>query len=95
MGIRLPGVLRARQFLRRAILTSMATDVPKGHLAVYVGENQTTKKRYVVPVSFLNQATFQELLSRAEEENGFVHPMGGLTIPCNEELFINLTAYWH
>ncbi|PIA56067.1 hypothetical protein AQUCO_00700425v1 [Aquilegia coerulea] len=65
MGIRLPGgVLRAKQFLRRATLTSIATDVPKGHFTVYVGEKQSTKKRYVVPVSFLNQPTFQELLSR-------------------------------
>ncbi|PIA56072.1 hypothetical protein AQUCO_00700428v1 [Aquilegia coerulea] len=92
MGIRLPGgMLRAKQFLQRATLTSMATEVPKGHLAVYVGEH-TSKKRYVVPMSFLNQPTFQDLLSKAEEEYGFVHPMGGLTIPCNEDMFINLTS---
>ena len=65
-------------------------DVPKGYLAVYVGENQ--KKRFIVPISFLNQPSFQKLLSIAEEEFGFNHPMGGLTIPCREEVFIDLTS---
>ncbi|CAB4319522.1 unnamed protein product [Prunus armeniaca] len=46
----------------------------------YVGESE--KQRFVVPISFLNQPAFQELLSEAEEEFGFDHPMGGLTIPC-------------
>ncbi|XVF45408.1 hypothetical protein PTKIN_Ptkin02bG0203300 [Pterospermum kingtungense] len=64
--------------------------VPKGFLAVYVGETQ--KKRYVVPVTFLNQPSFQALLSKAEEEFGFDHPMGGLTIPCREETFVNVTS---
>ncbi|KAF8094618.1 hypothetical protein N665_0359s0058, partial [Sinapis alba] len=63
---------------------------PKGFLAVYVGESQ--KKRYVVPVSYLSQPSFQALLSKAEEEFGFTHPMGGLTIPCPEDIFINVTA---
>ncbi|CAN0910051.1 Auxin-responsive protein SAUR50 [Linum grandiflorum] len=53
-------------------------DVPKGHFAVYVGENRT---RYIVPISFLTHPEFQFLLSRAEEEFGFDHDMG-LTIPC-------------
>ncbi|MCL7031803.1 hypothetical protein MKW94_022850 [Papaver nudicaule] len=65
------------------------TIIPKGHLAVYVGE---FKKRFVVPVSYLNNNSFQELLSRAEEEYGFDHPMGGLTIPCDEDTFIDLTS---
>jgi|UniRef100_B9HRC8 SAUR family protein len=30
--------------------------------------------------SYLNQPTFQDLLVQAEEEFGYVHPMGGLTI---------------
>ncbi|KAK9155589.1 hypothetical protein Sjap_003069 [Stephania japonica] len=57
---------------------------------MYVG--QTEKKRFVVPVSYLNHPSFQELLSSAEEEFGFSHPMGGLTIPCKESTFINLTS---
>ncbi|CAB4290011.1 unnamed protein product [Prunus armeniaca] len=46
----------------------------------------------MVPISFLSQPSFQELLSKAEEEFGFDHPMGGLTIQCREEIFINLTS---
>ena len=65
-------------------------DVPKGHFAVYVGENQ--KKRFVVPVSLLSQTSFQELLVQAEDEYGFDHPMGGLTIPCSEHAFIDLIS---
>ncbi|KAL8228877.1 hypothetical protein R6Q57_013777 [Mikania cordata] len=65
-------------------------DVPKGHLAVYVGEIQ--RKRFVVPLSYLDQPVFQDLLRRSEEEFGFNHPMGGLTIPCCEEVFNHLTS---
>ncbi|CAN1143138.1 Auxin-responsive protein SAUR20 [Linum perenne] len=65
-------------------------NVPKGFLVVYVGETQ--KKRFVVPLSYLNQPLSQDLLSMAEEEFGFDHPMGGLTIPCSEELFISVTS---
>ncbi|KAL7258784.1 hypothetical protein ACSBR1_004816 [Camellia fascicularis] len=70
--------------------SSAAVDVPKGYLAVYVGESE--KKRFVIPISYLNQPSFQDLLSQAEEEFGFDHPMGGLTIPCKEVIFINLTS---
>ncbi|XP_015082408.1 auxin-induced protein 15A-like [Solanum pennellii] len=62
-------------------------DVPKGHFAVYVGEKQ--KNRFVIPVSFLSEPLFQDLLSQAEEEFGFDHPMGGVTIPCSEDVFID------
>ncbi|XWS40136.1 hypothetical protein CRYUN_Cryun18bG0114200 [Craigia yunnanensis] len=39
--------------------------------------------------------TFQELLNQAEEEFGFDHPTGGLTIPCAEEAFIELACSWN
>ncbi|KAK9047925.1 hypothetical protein SSX86_016565 [Deinandra increscens subsp. villosa] len=65
-------------------------DVPKGCLAVYVGEVQKT--RFVVPLSFLEYPPFQELLRQSEEEFGFDHPMGGLTIRCNEEAFVHLIS---
>ncbi|XP_073141623.1 uncharacterized protein [Henckelia pumila] len=71
--------------------TSMGAGVPRGHFVVYVGES-TEKKRFVVPISYLNEPLFQDLLSRAEEEFGFNHPTGGLTIPCNEDQFTNLTS---
>ncbi|CAN1218634.1 Auxin-responsive protein SAUR21 [Linum perenne] len=70
--------------------SSRFQDVPKGFLAVYVGEKH--KKRFVVPLSYLSQPLFQDLLSMAEEEFGFDHSMGGLTIPCSEETFISATS---
>ena len=63
-------------------------DVPKGHFAVYVGENRS---RYIIPISWLAHPEFQTLLQRAEEEFGFNHDMG-LTIPCEEVAFRNLTS---
>ncbi|CAN6848328.1 unnamed protein product [Brassica oleracea var. botrytis] len=64
----------------------------KGFLVVYVGEDQVQKKRFLVPVSYLNQPSFQALLNKSEEVFGFDHPMGGLTIPCPEDTFITVTS---
>lgn len=61
-------------------------DVPKGHFAVYVGENRS---RYIIPISCLAHPDFQYLLQQAEEEFGFNHDMG-LTIPCDEQAFCSL-----
>ncbi|KAK9109004.1 hypothetical protein Sjap_017064 [Stephania japonica] len=88
MGIRLLGKVLAKQIPQHAALTSSVAGIPKGHLAVYVGETQ--KKRFVVPITYLSHPSFQDLLSRAEEEFGFDHPMGGLTIPCNSAMGIRL-----
>ncbi|KAE8008656.1 hypothetical protein FH972_005148 [Carpinus fangiana] len=98
MAIRLPGITNAKNILRRSNsfakkAASAFMDVPKGHLAIYVGESQ--KKRFIVPVSFLNHSSFRQLLGKAEEEFGFDHPMGGLTIPCSEDIFIDLTSHLH
>ncbi|OMO59855.1 Auxin responsive SAUR protein [Corchorus olitorius] len=90
MGFRLPRIVSSKQSLKRTLSFSETTPVPKGHFAVYVGEVE--KKRYVVPISFLNHPCFQTLLSQAEEEYGFNHPMGALTIPCSEEAFLYLTC---
>lgn len=90
MGIRLLQVVNAKQIFRRILSSPETADVPKGHFAVYVGDTQ--KKRFVVPISYLKHPKFQNLLSQAEEEFGFAHPMGGLTIPCKEEAFIDLTC---
>uniref|UniRef100_A0A5B7BCT2 Auxin-induced protein 15A-like n=1 Tax=Davidia involucrata TaxID=16924 RepID=A0A5B7BCT2_DAVIN len=95
MGIRLPGIPHAKNILHQFILPARRADtnvvhVPKGYLAVYVGETQ--KKRFLVPISYLSQPLFQDLLQKAEEEFGFNHPMGGLTIPCREDTFLNLTS---
>ncbi|KAF4379637.1 hypothetical protein F8388_023654 [Cannabis sativa] len=83
----LPGVVPTKKFLRRSLSNSSkgtsnnVVHVPKGHLAVYVGKNE--KKRHY---------SFQELLVQAEDEYGYDHPMGGLTIPCREDIFIDLIS---
>ncbi|CAN4125859.1 unnamed protein product [Withania somnifera] len=58
-----------------------AVTVPKGHLAVYVGQKDGDYKRVLIPVIYMNHPLFSELLREAEEEYGFNHP-GGITIPC-------------
>nr|KYP64950.1 Auxin-induced protein 10A5 [Cajanus cajan] len=50
-------------------------------------------KRFLIPVSFLNDPLFKELLSQAEEEFGYHHPMGGLTIPCKEDVFLDIISH--
>ena len=88
MGFRLPGIRRTSFGSNQA--TSKAVEVPRGYLAVYVGESQ--KKRFVIPIVYLNRPSFQELLNQAEEEFGYNHPMGGLTIPCREDAFLELIS---
>ncbi|KDP34552.1 hypothetical protein JCGZ_11102 [Jatropha curcas] len=74
MAIRLAGNL-SMQILTGSILApknkgaSRCSDVPKGCLAVYIGEIE--KKRCVVPLSYLKEPLFQDLLSKAEDELGF------------------------
>jgi len=87
MGFRLPAIRRTSFTDSQA--SSKVVNVPKGYLAVSVGEKM---KRLVIPMSYLNQASFQNLLSQAEEEFGYDHPMGGLTIPCTEDVFLHITA---
>ncbi|XP_073130680.1 auxin-induced protein 15A-like [Henckelia pumila] len=84
-------ILRRSLSAERRSNSTGSTDVPKGHLAVYVGENEY-KQRFVIPISYLNDPSFQELLNQAEEEFGFSHPMGGLTIPCSEDIFMDLIS---
>lgn len=45
----------------------------------------------MVPISYLNHPSFKDLLLEAEEEFGFDFPTSGLTIPCTEDVFLNLT----
>ncbi|XWS77231.1 hypothetical protein CRYUN_Cryun01aG0243800 [Craigia yunnanensis] len=56
-------------------------EVPKGHLAVYVGRKDSDFHRVLVPVIYFNHPLFGELLREAEREYGFSH-QGGITIPC-------------
>ncbi|PON99966.1 Small auxin-up RNA [Trema orientale] len=89
MVFRFRSVVHAKQLIQRPF--SSTRDVPKGYLAVYVGE-ESKMKRFVIPVSYLNQPSLQELLRQAEEEFGFEHPMGALTIPCREDVFTDLIS---
>jgi SAUR family protein len=95
MAIRVPTIMHVKQVVRRSFLSGKEAAfttkiVPKGYFAVYVGEYQ--KKRFILPMSYLNEPSFQKLLNEAAEEFGFDHPMGGLTIPCREEVLTDLTS---
>ncbi|CAA2940408.1 auxin-induced 15A-like [Olea europaea subsp. europaea] len=84
MAIHMPRIIHAKQFLRKS------SDIPKGSFAIYVG---VERKRFVVPISYLNHPSFQDLLHRAEQEFGFDYPAGGLTLPCREDVFIDITTH--
>ncbi|CAJ1967286.1 unnamed protein product [Sphenostylis stenocarpa] len=86
-GFRLPGSRKKLFAVNQA--SSKAVNAPKGYLALYVGEKM---KRFMIPVSYLSQPSFQDLWSQAEEEFGYEHSMGGLTIPCSEDLFQRITS---
>ncbi|KAL2349201.1 hypothetical protein Fmac_003201 [Flemingia macrophylla] len=88
MGFLIASIIRRPSFSTTRA-ASKGVDVPKGYLAVYVGDKM---RRFVIPISYLNQPSFQELLSQAEEEFGYDHPTGGLTIPCQEDEFLNVTS---
>ncbi|KAJ9132762.1 hypothetical protein P3X46_033599 [Hevea brasiliensis] len=103
MGIRLTemicyakDVIRRKSMSKRPFLqqpSAPRANVPRGHFVIYVGEEQKKKKRFVVPISYLKQPSFQKLLSKAEEEFGFSYPMGGLVLPCPEDEFIIATSH--
>ncbi|KAG5000316.1 hypothetical protein AAZX31_08G154000 [Glycine max] len=88
MGFRLPSIRRSSFAANQT--SSKAVEVPKGYLAVYIGERM---RRFVIPISYLTQPSFQDLLSQAEEEFGYNHPWGGLTIPCSEDVFQSITSH--
>ncbi|OAY37280.1 auxin-responsive protein SAUR21 [Manihot esculenta] len=91
--IRRKSLSTKHSFLQQASTSGPRDDVPRGHFVIYVGEEQKKKKkRFVVPISYLKKPSFQKLLSQAEEEFDFSYPMGGLTLPCPEDEFINATT---
>ncbi|CAN1255392.1 Auxin-responsive protein SAUR15 [Linum perenne] len=79
---------------RQSPITDDQFSVPKGHIAVYVsGGDDYSMKRLVVPISYVNHPKFGELLDRAEAEfGGFDHPMGAITLPCDEDAFFRLLS---
>jgi len=88
MGFRIPGIIRQASF-STSKTTRKGLEVPKGYLAIYVGDKM---RRFMIPVSYLNQPSFQQLLSQSEEEFGYDHPNGGLTVPCKEDEFLNVIS---
>lgn len=63
--------------------------IPKGCLAVKVGETGQEQERFVVPLVYFNHPLFMQLLKTAEEEYGFDHK-GPITIPCHIQHFRNV-----
>ncbi|KAI3787636.1 hypothetical protein L1987_42242 [Smallanthus sonchifolius] len=63
--------------------------VPKGHLAVYVGEKEDDAHRVLVPVIYFNHPLFGELLREAEKVYEFNYD-GGIHVPCRISEFENL-----
>ncbi|XP_051130494.1 protein SMALL AUXIN UP-REGULATED RNA 12-like [Andrographis paniculata] len=62
------------------------SDVPKGHLVVYVGE---CRKRFVIKVSLLKHPLFQALLDQARDVYDF-NANTRLCIPCDENIFLSV-----
>ncbi|KAL8110842.1 hypothetical protein AgCh_026548 [Apium graveolens] len=62
---------------------------PKGHFVVYVGSEMT---RFVVPIAYLKNALFQELLQKAAEDYGFDHQYSSIVLPCDESSFRRLVS---
>ncbi|KAF3435833.1 hypothetical protein FNV43_RR22925 [Rhamnella rubrinervis] len=89
MGFPISAIVKAKKNLIRS-RSLKGSDVPKGYFAVYVGESE--KKRFVIPISLLKEPSFQDLLSQTEEEYGYEHAMGGITIACSEDIFFNLIS---
>ncbi|KAK4377342.1 hypothetical protein RND71_003638 [Anisodus tanguticus] len=87
-------LLRQRSTATTSSASTKLADIPKGHMAVYVGERHNSKHRFVVPISCLNHPLFQDLLRHAEEEYRFDYPTGGLTIPFKEQGG-KLVCMWH
>ncbi|XP_058728576.1 auxin-responsive protein SAUR71-like [Vicia villosa] len=65
------------------ITSSNNGSVPKGYLAVCVGEEL---KRFIIPTEYLSHQCFMILLREAEEEFGF-QQIGVLRFPCEVSVF--------
>ncbi|KAI8025287.1 hypothetical protein LOK49_LG02G02994 [Camellia lanceoleosa] len=61
----------------------------KGHFVVYVrdhDDDQEVMTRFVVPISYLKDPIFKQLLDKAAEEYGF-HSEKGIVLPCSKDYF--------
>ncbi|XP_074581128.1 auxin-induced protein X15-like [Curcuma longa] len=77
---------REKEVIKDSLLHGKEMAVPKGCMAVYVGEEL---RRFVIPTSYLCLPVFRPLMERVKEEFGF-DQAGGLRIPCDEEDFERL-----
>ncbi|KAK7316885.1 hypothetical protein RJT34_00665 [Clitoria ternatea] len=60
-----------------------ARKAPKGKFVVYVGEEL---KRFTLPLSYLKNPSFQQLLKKSAEEYGYSNSRG-IVLPCDESTF--------
>ncbi|RZB75555.1 Auxin-induced protein X10A [Glycine soja] len=59
-----------------------------------VAENKLAPSKAVeVPKATLHKPSFHDMLNQAEEEFGYEHPMGGLTIPCKKDEFLTVACH--
>lgn len=66
---------------------SVPEDVPKGHVAVYVGEKH---KRYVIKISLLKHSLIQALLDQAHDSVYDVATEPKLCVACDEYVFMEV-----
>ncbi|KAH7424026.1 hypothetical protein KP509_12G086400 [Ceratopteris richardii] len=60
--------------------------VPPGHVAVYAGEKEHERTRFVIKTACLRHPLFKALLNKTAEEMGFHHE-GALAVPCEAHFF--------
>lgn len=82
-GGRSPGFLERTLSFSEASSAGSSSDVPKGFLAICVGEEMA---RFVIPTDYLSHGAFSDLLRAAEEEFGFQQE-GVLRTPCQVSVF--------
>ncbi|KAH0462358.1 hypothetical protein IEQ34_009933 [Dendrobium chrysotoxum] len=81
--------LRGREEEMKASLIGGEVEIPKGYLAVYVGDGM---RRFVIPTAYLCLPEFREILDKMEKEFGF-NQKGALKIPCDEEDFEGIISF--
>ncbi|KAJ6937233.1 auxin-responsive protein SAUR68-like [Populus alba x Populus x berolinensis] len=74
---KLAAIRRKRLTLPQTISSTTST-AEKGHFVVYT----TDKKRFVLPLNYLNNEIVRELFNLAEEEFGLTSD-GPITLPCD------------
>nr|KAJ0223513.1 hypothetical protein LSAT_V11C200067770 [Lactuca sativa] len=78
MGIHMPRIIQGRQILQRSLSNG----------------TRTTKRIYRKGILqfMLESMKRSDLLRETEEEFGYAHSMGGLTIPCCEQTFFDIAT---